>query len=111
MSTDTKGLYSIASGLEHHLVIQPTFVFAGPAVVTTDEVGDPHNLGIRCTVNGVTKQDSSTAQLVFNTQQIVAWCSKFFTLLPGDVILTGTPPGVGVFMKPPQFLKVTEQKL
>ncbi len=77
----------------------------GPAIVTADEVGDPHKLGVRCLVNGVTKQSSNTDQLVFNTQQIVAWVSKFFTLLPGDVILTGTPPGVGVFMKPPQFLK------
>ena len=46
-------------------------------------------------------------QLVFNTEKIVAWCSKLFTLLPGDLILTGTPPGVGVFMKPPEFLKVS----
>ncbi len=78
----------------------------GPAVVTSDEIGDPHNLGIRCLVNGVKKQDSNTNQMVFNTQQIVAWVSKFFTLQPGDVILTGTPPGVGVFRKPPEFLKV-----
>jgi len=77
----------------------------GPAIVTPDELGDPHNLGIRCTVNGVTKQNSNTNQLVFNTEKIVAWCSKLFTLLPGDLILTGTPPGVGVFMKPPEFLK------
>ena len=46
-------------------------------------------------------------QLVFNTENIVAWCSKLFTLLPGDLILTGTPPGVGVFMKPPEFLKAS----
>ena len=48
-------------------------------------------------------------QLVFNTEKIVAWCSKLFTLLPGDLILTGTPPGVGVFMKPPEFLKASSQ--
>ena len=52
-------------------------------------------------------QDSNTDQLVFDTKQIVSWVSRFFPLLPGDVILTGTPPGVGVFMKPaPKFLKV-----
>jgi 2-keto-4-pentenoate hydratase/2-oxohepta-3-ene-1,7-dioic acid hydratase in catechol pathway len=83
-------------------------MFSGPVVVTCDELGDPHNLGIRCKVNGETKQDSNTNQLVFNTSQVVAWVSKFCTLLPGDVILTGTPPGVGVFMKPPQFLKVVQ---
>lgn len=76
----------------------------GPALVTRDDL-DVSDLGIRCLVNGVTKQNSSTNQLVFSCQQIVAWISKFWTLLPGDVILTGTPPGVGVFMKPPQFLK------
>ena len=75
-------------------------------MVTTDELGDPHDLKVSCKVNGVTKQDSSTNQLVFKTETILAYVSKFFTLLPGDVILTGTPPGVGVFMKPPQFLKV-----
>ena len=78
----------------------------GPCVTTTDEIGDPHNLKLKCIVNGVTKQDSTTQQLVFDTNKLVAWCSQFCTLLPGDVILTGTPPGVGVFMKPPQFLKV-----
>ena len=50
-------------------------------------------------------QDSNTRQLVFKTEELIAWLTQFFTLLPGDVILTGTPPGVGVFMKPPQFLK------
>ena len=78
----------------------------GPSIVTTDEIGNPHSLNLKCIVNGVTKQDSNTKQLVFKTEDIVSWCSKFVTLLPGDLILTGTPPGVGVFMKPPQFLKV-----
>ena len=77
----------------------------GPALVTPDELGDPHDLHLTCKVNGETKQDSRTTQLVFDTNQIVAWCSQFCTLLPGDVILTGTPPGVGCFMKPPQFLQ------
>lgn len=77
----------------------------GPAIVTKDELPNVHNLGIRCSVNGVTKQNSTTAQLVFKTEAIVAWVSQFCTLRPGDVILTGTPPGVGVFMKPPEFLQ------
>ena len=51
-------------------------------------------------------QDSNTRQLIFKTEELVAWLTQFFTLLPGDVILTGTPPGVGIFKKPPAFLKV-----
>jgi 2-keto-4-pentenoate hydratase/2-oxohepta-3-ene-1,7-dioic acid hydratase in catechol pathway len=85
-----------------------SFCPIGPAVVTVDEFDDPHNLNLKCLVNGVTKQDSSTKQMVFKTEQVVAWCSQFCTLLPGDLILTGTPPGVGVFQKPPQFLKVVK---
>lgn len=77
----------------------------GPCVITADELGDPHNLKLSCTVNGVIKQNSNTNQLVHNVYDCVAWLSRFCTLLPGDVILTGTPPGVGVFAKPPQFLK------
>ena len=77
--------------------------------MTCDEIGDPHNLGIRCSVNGTERQNSNTKQLVFKTEEVVEWCSKFATLLPGDVILTGTPPGVGVFMKPPIFLKVNSK--
>lgn len=76
----------------------------GPAVVTRDEILDPHNLNLSCSVNGVVKQDSNTKQLVFGVAEVVSWVSQFTTLLPGDLILTGTPPGVGVFMKPPQFL-------
>ena len=71
-----------------------------------DEIGDPHNLNLKCVVNGVTKQNCNTKRFIFDTHQVVAWCSKFFTLLPGDLILTGSPPGGGCFMKPPQFLKV-----
>jgi len=77
----------------------------GPALVTKDEIEDPHNLNLSCLVNGVVKQDSNTRQLVFGVGEVVAWVSQFTTLLPGDIILTGTPPGVGVFMKPPQFLQ------
>jgi 2-keto-4-pentenoate hydratase/2-oxohepta-3-ene-1,7-dioic acid hydratase in catechol pathway len=82
-----------------------SFCPIGPAIVTRDEISDPNNLGLRTTVNGRIVQDSSTSQFIFNTQAVVAWCSKFFTLSPGDLILTGTPPGVGCFRKPPMFLK------
>jgi len=77
----------------------------GPAIVTKDEIKNPYNLGIRCFVNDKIMQDSNTKQLIFKGADLVAWCSKFFTLLPGDLILTGTGPGVGVFRKPPVFLK------
>lgn len=77
----------------------------GPAIVTTDEIGDPHNLGIRCYVNGKTVQDSNTKQLVFKTDVLIEWISKYITLKAGDIILTGTPPGVGAFRKPQLWLK------
>ncbi|XP_070820863.1 fumarylacetoacetate hydrolase domain-containing protein 2A [Chaetodon trifascialis] len=82
-----------------------SFCPLGPALVTTDAVKDPHNLGVRCLVNGDTVQSSNTDQMIFKTETLVAWVSKFVTLTPGDVFLTGTPPGVGVFRKPPVFLK------
>ncbi|XP_050972757.1 fumarylacetoacetate hydrolase domain-containing protein 2A isoform X1 [Labeo rohita] len=66
---------------------------------------DIHNLGIRCLVNGATVQDSNTNQMIFQTEKLIAWVSQFVTLCPGDVFLTGTPPGVGVFRNPPVFLK------
>lgn len=77
----------------------------GPVILTRDSLEDPHALNLSCHVNGVTKQNSSTSQLVFGVPAIISWISQFSTLLPGDIILTGTPPGVGVFMKPPQHLK------
>ncbi|XP_029961420.1 fumarylacetoacetate hydrolase domain-containing protein 2-like [Salarias fasciatus] len=82
-----------------------SFCPLGPALVTSDAVKDPHNLDIRCVVNGDTVQSSNTSQMIFKTAALVAWVSKFVTLTPGDVFLTGTPPGVGVFRKPPVFLK------
>ncbi|KAJ8379235.1 hypothetical protein SKAU_G00000130 [Synaphobranchus kaupii] len=82
-----------------------SFCPLGPALVTTAALKDPHNLGIRCRVNGDTVQDSNTNQMIFRTEKLVAWVSQFVTLCPGDVFLTGTPPGVGVFRKPPVFLK------
>lgn len=82
-----------------------TFCPLGPAIVTKDSVTDVHNLSICCSVNGQLMQSSSTKQLVFRLPQLIAWVSQFVTLRPGDVLLTGTPPGVGVFRKPPVFLK------
>ena len=78
----------------------------GPYLITYEEVSDPHQLRLICQVNQETKQDSNTRQMIFDTNEIVAWCSKFCTLVPGDVILTGSPPGAGCFKKPPQFLQV-----
>ncbi|KAG5281319.1 hypothetical protein AALO_G00069900 [Alosa alosa] len=82
-----------------------SFCPLGPALVTTGSVKDVHKLGIRCLVNGAVVQDSNTDQMIFRTEKLVAWVSQFVTLVPGDVFLTGTPPGVGVFRKPPVFLK------
>lgn len=82
-----------------------TFVPLGPAIVTADEVSDPHALGLRLLLNGEVMQDSTTQQLIFNIPQVIAYLSTLFTLEPGDVILTGTPPGVGFARKPPVFLK------
>ena len=81
-----------------------TFCPLGPYLVTADEVGDPQRLGIRCRVNGRLMQDSSTAELVFDVPTILSFISQTATLLPGDVVLTGTPAGVGVFRDPPIFL-------
>lgn len=77
----------------------------GPVVVTKDEVNDVHNLGIRCRVNGIIKQSSNTNQLVHRSEAIIAHISRFITLKPGDVVLTGSPPGVGFTRNPPEFLK------
>jgi 2-keto-4-pentenoate hydratase/2-oxohepta-3-ene-1,7-dioic acid hydratase in catechol pathway len=82
-----------------------TFAPFGPELVTSDEVGDPGNLRIQLRINGQTLQDSSTKQLIFTVDQLVAYVSQVCTLLPGDVIFTGTPPGVGAARKPPIFLK------
>jgi 2-keto-4-pentenoate hydratase/2-oxohepta-3-ene-1,7-dioic acid hydratase in catechol pathway len=78
----------------------------GPWIVTADEVGDPHALHIALSVNGATKQDSSTRFMVFRVPRIVKEFSTGRWLEPGDVILTGTPEGVGFARKPPEFLKV-----
>jgi 2-keto-4-pentenoate hydratase/2-oxohepta-3-ene-1,7-dioic acid hydratase in catechol pathway len=82
-----------------------TFAPVGPALVATDEVPDPHALGIRLRLNGQTMQDSNTSQLIFRIDEVIAYLSKIFTLEPGDLIFTGTPPGVGMARKPPVWLK------
>ena len=82
-----------------------TFCPLGPYLVTRDEVPDPHDLALRCLVNGELMQDSSTAELIFRVPELIAFITRAFTLLPGDVIMTGTPHGVGVFRSPPVFLR------
>jgi 2,4-diketo-3-deoxy-L-fuconate hydrolase len=82
-----------------------TFGPIGPWLVTADEVGDPQALSMWLDVNGVRKQTGTTATMVFGVAHIVSYVSRFMTLEPGDVITTGTPPGVGMGMKPPQYLK------
>jgi len=82
-----------------------TFAPIGPELVTADEVRDPHALGIRLRINGKTLQDSSTAQLIFQVPAILAYISQILTLEPGDLIFTGTPPGVGAARKPPVWLQ------
>ncbi len=82
-----------------------TFCPWGPYIVTRDEVGDPHNLDVRTVLNGREMQKSNTSKLVFNINQIIAYASQGTTLMPGDLIPTGTPFGVGFSRTPPVFLK------
>jgi 2-keto-4-pentenoate hydratase/2-oxohepta-3-ene-1,7-dioic acid hydratase in catechol pathway len=82
-----------------------TFCPLGPVIVTADEVADPQSLRLRTSVNGEIVQDSTTAQMAFGVAELLAFCSRSFTLEPGDVLLTGTPPGCGAFMTPPRSLR------
>jgi 2-keto-4-pentenoate hydratase/2-oxohepta-3-ene-1,7-dioic acid hydratase in catechol pathway len=82
-----------------------TFAPCGPALVTRDEIADPGKLPIRFRLNGETMQDSNTDQFIFPVDEIVSYVSQICTLEPGDLIFTGTPPGVGFARKPPRFLK------
>jgi 2-keto-4-pentenoate hydratase/2-oxohepta-3-ene-1,7-dioic acid hydratase in catechol pathway len=82
-----------------------TFGPIGPWLVTKDEVADPQNLGMWLKVNGKTMQDGSTRTMVYGVAYLVSYLSQFMSLHPGDVISTGTPPGVGMGMKPPQYLR------
>jgi 2-keto-4-pentenoate hydratase/2-oxohepta-3-ene-1,7-dioic acid hydratase in catechol pathway len=81
-----------------------TFCPIGPWIVTTEELRDPGTLRIRCLVNGEVVQDARTSEMVHDVPRLIAFCSRFMTLEPGDVIATGTPGGVGVFRQPPRFL-------
>jgi 2-keto-4-pentenoate hydratase/2-oxohepta-3-ene-1,7-dioic acid hydratase in catechol pathway len=83
-----------------------TFGPLGPWLVTRDEVEDPGNLDMELKVNGRTMQKGSTRTLIFSVPHVVSYISQFMTLMPGDIIPTGTPPGVGAGMKPPTFLEV-----
>ena len=77
----------------------------GPWLVTADEVADPQQLGLWLKVNGETMQTGNTADMIFSCAFLVSYCSRIMTLEPGDIIITGTPPGVGMGMKPPRFLQ------
>lgn len=77
----------------------------GPWLVTRDEVADPQNLGMWLTVNGARMQNGSTRTMVYGVAHLVSYLSQFMTLHPGDIISTGTPPGVGLGLKPPRYLK------
>jgi 2-keto-4-pentenoate hydratase/2-oxohepta-3-ene-1,7-dioic acid hydratase in catechol pathway len=77
----------------------------GPWLVTKDEIDDPQKLGLWLRVNGESRQDGSTRTMVYGVAHVVAYLSNFMSLQPGDIISTGTPPGVGLGMKPPTYLK------
>ncbi len=82
-----------------------TFGPMGPSVVSKDEIADPHNLRIELDLNGETLQDSNTSQFIFDIPALIEYLSHVMTLEPGDVVSTGTPPGVGFARKPPVFMK------
>jgi 2-keto-4-pentenoate hydratase/2-oxohepta-3-ene-1,7-dioic acid hydratase in catechol pathway len=85
-----------------------TFGPLGPWLVTKDEIKDPQNLDMWLDVNGEKRQRGNTKTMIFGVAHIVWYCSQFFVMEPGDVIVTGTPPGVGLGMKPPQYLKADD---
>jgi 2-keto-4-pentenoate hydratase/2-oxohepta-3-ene-1,7-dioic acid hydratase in catechol pathway len=82
-----------------------TFAPIGPYIATPDEISDPNNLNLWLKLNGEEMQNSSTSDFIFNIQYVVSYISQFMTLLPGDVISTGTPFGVGLGLNPPKYLK------
>lgn len=86
-----------------------SFAPLGPYLVTKDEVIDVHNLRLWLRVNGETKQDGNTSNLIFKIPQVVSYLSQFMSLMPGDIISTGTPAGVGLGFDPPQYLKAGDQ--
>jgi len=86
-----------------------TFAPLGPFIATANEVDNPNNLNLWLKLNGVMMQNSSTSDFIFNIQQVVSYISQFMTLLPGDIISTGTPFGVGLGMDPPLYLKAGDE--
>ncbi len=82
-----------------------TFCPIGPWIVTADEISDPQRLAIACWLNGERVQDANTADMYFGVAELIACCSEAFSLEPGDIIATGTPPGVGAFRQPARFLR------
>ena len=81
-----------------------SFAPLGPWLVTADELGDPQDLRVWLDLNGESMQDGTTAQMIFSVAHLISYISGFMTLMPGDVIITGTPPGVGAGRQPPRFL-------
>ena len=86
-----------------------TFAPLGPFIATAEEIENPNNLNLWLKLNGEMMQNSSTSDFIFNVQQVVSYISQFMTLLPGDIISTGTPFGVGLGMEPPLYLKVGDE--
>jgi 2-keto-4-pentenoate hydratase/2-oxohepta-3-ene-1,7-dioic acid hydratase in catechol pathway len=86
-----------------------TFCPMGPAIVTADEIEDPHALAISLTIGGETLQSSNTSNLIFRIPKLIAYLSSVFTLEPGDIISTGTPAGVGFARTPPRYLKAGDE--
>jgi len=82
-----------------------SFAPLGPFIATADEINDPNNLDLWLKVNNETMQNSNTSDFIFNVQEVISYISQFMTLLPGDIISTGTPSGVGLGLDPPTFLK------
>ena len=86
-----------------------TFAPTGPWIVTADEIADPHKLAISLTLNGETMQDSNTSNLIHKVDFLISYLSQSLTWEPGDLISTGTPPGVGFARKPPVFIKAGDE--
>jgi 2-keto-4-pentenoate hydratase/2-oxohepta-3-ene-1,7-dioic acid hydratase in catechol pathway len=86
-----------------------TFAPIGPCVVTADEVGDPQQLRVWCTVNGESRQDATTADMLFPVAELLAYVSRHITLEPGDIVTTGTPAGVAAFRQPQVYLEPGDQ--
>ncbi|KAE9525555.1 hypothetical protein AGLY_014082 [Aphis glycines] len=97
--TRNNGQWLIAKSMD-------TFCPLGSVLVHKNEIPDPHSLQIKCSINGVMKQSGSTEELIHRVDKLVSFLSNLITLLPGDIILTGTPSGVGVFREPKEFLKI-----